>query len=53
MGQVCGIPDYPNEYHLTLHDEKAFFFFIIDIFFLDVQSMNFNIRIDSCDDHHN
>ena len=33
MGQVCGIPNYPNECQLTLHDEKAFFFFIIDFFF--------------------
>ena len=52
MGQVCGIPKYPNEYHLTLHDEKAFFFFIF-CDFLDVQSRYFNTSIDSCDDHHN
>ena len=33
--------------------KRLFFFFIIDFFFLDVQSMNLNISIDSCDDHHN
>ena len=51
MGRVCGIPNYPNEYHLTLQNEKAFF--SLSLIFLDVQTMNFNISIYSCDDHHN
>ena len=37
----------------SLYMMKRLFFSLSLIFFLDVQSMNLNISIDSCDDHHN